>query len=115
MGRSWGRLLTFDISGVNSQILSQLVASRKLELEHLKYEELDALPPYSDNEGDEYYNKKMTIAVWKEKLPTGDIQIVVQGMHFHFLGASTSYAEGFLCSETGELKPLPQDTLWEYQ
>ena len=97
-----------------SQQLQQLVTSKKMELEHFGYEKLDALPPYSDNEGDAYYNQKTIIAVWKKKLPTGDLQIVVQGMHYHFLGISTCYAEGFLCFKSGELKALPQDTLWEF-
>ena len=92
--------------------LLQLVMSKRIELEHVKYEKLDALSSHSDNESDACHDKQMTISVWKEKLPTGEIQIVVQGKRHYFFCASSCYAEGFLCSKTGEIKPLPDDTLW---
>ena len=87
--------------------------ARLTELRAMKYTDICALPEY----GDTIHNIdkwNFTLATYFSKLTDGTAQVVVQAYHRGILGIGSMWADGFLKSPDGDIKPLPDDTRYEY-
>lgn len=81
------------------------------EMKKKPFSELRALPDRTDKQS----NKRQSVAIWCDKSnEPAEVKVVVQLYERRFLGMGLMYAQGFIMTQSGDLKPLTQDDLYNF-
>lgn len=90
------------------------MAARRVDaLRRMPFATLEALPERQEDEegsGD----RKMAVAVYRDRLDDGRLQVVVQVYRHWLLGIGHIAAEGFIMDPGGRLTPIPPERMWEF-
>lgn len=101
--------VTDYLSRFRSELQQALVRERVNELSRLSFEEISRIPEVVE-EKFRIDQKNYSWIEWRDQLPGGAVQVVVQVWRRGWLGMSKQLgADGFVASPSGEVRPLTSE------